>query len=466
MLYLLYREQRIIEEENKCQIEELARKLAQWLKTNLYANITKLLNNIISTKEFVNRHKLEESAFTRERLLPFKLVILFIINLLKSSIQNELDKFYKIINGDELPERQITNSAFCQARKKLSHKAFEELNKEQTKYFYNNVNYHRWNSFRLIAIDGSTLIVPKNEETIREFGEFTHSPKKSTVVIARVSQSYDVLNKITLDSCISPLSEGELDLAARHIKSSSENKNDLYLFDRGYNAFWLFNMILTEGSNFCVRIKVGNWKAAQELIDSSQREMITEIKPSKTTTIRKCKKLGISIEPMTVRFISIDLDNGDKEVLITSLLDIEKYPYELFKDLYQNRWPIEERYKIMKSRIEVENFSGKSTEAIKQDFYALVFTQNLTAILAFPVHEKIIVDNKNKKYDYQINWTQAIAKMKDTIVLLFTRDNIDKVINKLQEHFLNNIQSIRPNRKFPRIPRPKRHYYMAYKSIS
>lgn len=188
MLYLLYREQRIIEEENKCQIEKLARKLARWLTTNLYANITKLLNNIISTKEFLNRHKLEESAFTRERLLPFKLVILFIINLLKSSIQNELDKFYKIISGNELPERQITNSAFCQARKKLSHKAFEELNKEQTKYFYDNVNYNRWNSFRLVAIDGSTLIVPKNEQTIREFGEFTHSPKKSTVVIARVSQ--------------------------------------------------------------------------------------------------------------------------------------------------------------------------------------------------------------------------------------------------------------------------------------
>ena len=463
MLYLKKKKQEITLEEKRCQRQNKLKELARWLKTNLYASLTNLLNKIISSNEFVKRHKLEESAFTRERILPFKLVIVFIINLLKSSIQNELDKFFKIINGSELPERHVTNSAFCQARKKLSHKAFIELNKEQTKYFYDNVNYKRWNSFRLVAIDGSTIIVPKNEETIKEFGEFTHSPKTPTVVMARVSQSYDVLNKITLDSVISPLSVGELDLAAGHIKSSLEN--DLYLFDRGYNAFWLFSIMLSEGANFCARINVRNWKAAQELLSSAQREMITEIKPSEKS-LGKCKELGISAEPVRVRFISIDLDNDEKEILITTLLDSEKYPYELFKDLYHNRWPIEEHYKIMKSRIELENFTGKSPEAIKQDFHARVFTQNLTAILAFPVHEKIKEDNKNKKYDYQINWTQAIAKMKDTVVLLFTRDNTHKIINKLQGHFLSNIQSIRPNRKFPRAPKPKRHYYMAYKPIS
>jgi len=463
MLYLRIIEKPIIEGENICQNKKLVRRLARWLKTKLYASLPKLLNKVISSNEFVNRHKLQQNAFTRERILPFKLVILFIINLLKSSIQNELDKFFKIIKGSEIPEREITNSAFCQARKKLSHKAFVELNKEQTEYFYNNVNYNKWHQKRLVAIDGSMLIVPKNEETKKEFGQFTYSPKTPTVVMARVSQAYDVLNKITLDSAISPLSVSELDLAAGHIKSSLQE--DLYLFDRGYNAFWLFNWIVFQRADFCARINIRNWKAAQELLGSGQREMITEIKPSEKS-LKKCKELGISREPMTVRFISIELDNGEKEVLITSLLDIKEYPYELFKDLYHNRWPVEERYKIMKSRIEMENFTAKSPEAIKQDFHARVFTQNLTAILAFPVHAKIKEDNKNKKYDYQINWTQAIAKMKDTIVLLFTRENIHKIINKLQEHFQNNIQSIRPNRKFPRIPKPRKHFYMAYKPIS
>jgi hypothetical protein len=357
-----------------------------------------------------------------------------------------------------------------QARKKFSHKAYIELDKAQVKYFYDNEDYNKWNGLRLVAIDGSTLIVPKNEKTKEEFGEFSHSQRTTPVVMARASQAYDPLNKIALDSIISPLSVGELDLAAAHIKSLGSN--NLYLFDRGYNAFWLFSMILSEGSNFCARIKIPNWKAAGELLKSGLNEKVYELYPTQNAK-SKSKDLSLSFRiainserPIKVRFIVINLENSDKEVLATSLTDLGKYPYELFEDLYPNRWPIEESYKRMKSRIEMENFTGKSVEAVKQDFHARIFLSNLTAILAYPVHEEIKGNNKNKKYNYQINWTQAIAKMKDSVVLLFIRENVKKIVKRLQEIFLQNIEPIRPNRKFPRIPKPKKHYYMAYIPIS
>jgi Transposase DDE domain len=461
MLYLLRTNQEIILEGIKCQIKGILKELAQWLKTNLYANIIKLLNNIISSNQFINQHRLYPTAFTRNRSLPFKSVIVFLVNLLKSSIQNELDKFFKIINHSELPERVVTSSAFTQARKKLSHKAFIELNQAQVKYFYDNVNYNRWHGFRLAAIDGSTLILPKNEQTIKEFGQYSHSRKTTPVVMARASQFYDVLNRVTIGSVLSPLSTGELDLAIEHIRAA--DKKDLLLFDRGYNAFWLFNMVVSQGLNFCARINTDCWKAAQELISSGLREGIYKIYPTKKSE-EKSKQLGLPIEPIELRFICIDMANGDKEVLATSLLDLNKYPYELFADLYHSRWIIEESYKIMKSRIEMENFTGKSPEAVKQDFYARIFTANLTAILSYPVHNKI-KDKQNKKYDYQINWTQAIAKMKDSIVLLFFDHNIERIIKVMQEHFLRNTVPIRPNRVFPRIFRPKKHYYMTYKPI-
>jgi hypothetical protein len=170
------------------------------------------------------------------------------------------------------------------------------------------------------------------------------------------------------------------------------------------------------------------------------------------------------VEPIKVRLICIDLNNGDKEILMTSLIDCEKYPYELFEDLYHNRWPVEESYKIMKSRIEIENFTGKSPEAVKQDFHARIFTVNLTSILSFSVQKKI--EKKNNKYIYQINWTQAIAKMKDSVVLLFIRKDIQLIINGLHYHFLKNIEPVRPNRIFPRMHKPKKHYYFAYKPLS
>ncbi len=141
--------------------------------------------------------------------------------------------------------------------------------------------------------------------------------------------------------------------------------------------------------------------------------------------------------------------------------------YHEFEGLYHKRWFVEESYKQMKSRLEIENFKGKSLLAVKQDFYAKIFTSNLTTILAFPVHDKIKEKTKERKWGYQLNFTQAINKMKDSVVLLFTRplENIKQYIDHLGELFLANIEIVRPDWKNPHnFRKSKRIYPMAYKT--
>ena len=52
----------------------------------------------------------------------------------------------------------------------------------------------------MIAIDGSEVLLPKNQETINEFGEYTTNFMNGTVVLARLSKAYDVLNNISIDA--------------------------------------------------------------------------------------------------------------------------------------------------------------------------------------------------------------------------------------------------------------------------
>ena len=61
-----------------------------------------------------------------------------------------------------------------------------------------------------------------------------------------------------------------------------------------------------------------------------------------------------------VGLVKVFLDSGETEVLITSLLDQELYPYSIFKYLYHLRWRIEEEYKTIKSVMEVESFTGQT----------------------------------------------------------------------------------------------------------
>jgi hypothetical protein len=95
---------------------------------------------------------------------------------------------------------------------------------------------------------------------------------------------------------------------------------------------------------------------------------------------------------ITCRLIKVELENGEKEILCTSLTDSDTYLYSDFEQLYHYRWNEEEAYKLLKSRIEIENFSGKTARAVKQDFHAKVFLMTLCAAYADPIEGKVIAE--------------------------------------------------------------------------
>jgi IS4 transposase len=53
---------------------------------------------------------------------------------------------------------------------------------------------------------------------------------------------------------------------------------------------------------------------------------------------------------------------GEPEVLVSSLTDLQTYPTALFADLYFQRWGVEEDCKVLKSRLNIENYSNISVE--------------------------------------------------------------------------------------------------------
>src|SRR5215211_2825475 len=101
-----------------------------------YEKLCAELRSRIESEEFLTRHRQRASDFTRERQLTFRRLIFMLINMLKRSLQDELDELFRIFSGAEVAERRVTKSAFSQARQKLKHTAFIELNQVQVKHFY------------------------------------------------------------------------------------------------------------------------------------------------------------------------------------------------------------------------------------------------------------------------------------------------------------------------------------------
>ena len=436
--------------------------MARNLLCDICANLIEFVLNIIISSQFLEKHRTSKKAFTRNRLLPFATLIYFLINLNKGSVQDELDHFFKALNRSDVPERIVSKSAFTKARKKLKYYAFVDLNSQACRYFYDNFETDNWKGFNLMAVDGSTGRVPNEDDVVEHFGQMQPN-KGEAVPMARFSQMYDVLNGITIDAIISPKEIGERELLSQHFINLMPN--DLVLLDRGYPAFWVFKLILSMGSNFCARASYKSWDITKKFYNSGKKEKIVELK-APYQSIKKCKEIGINFSPMKLRLIRVELDTGEAEVLITSLIDREKFPHDDFGELYHCRWPVEEDYKVMKSRIEVENWSGKTVHSVYQDFHAKVFAKNLTTMMAYPVEKAIKREYCDRKHEYQLNKTQALSKIKDVICLLFIRptEAVIGLITKLHEIFIKTVEPIRPGRKYPRIQRVQRKgFYPCYK---
>ena len=90
------------------------------------------------------------------------------------------------------------------------------------------------------------------------------------------------------------------------------------------------------------------------------------------------QRLGLPRE-LIVRFVSVRLPTGELEVLVTSLLDAAAYPTEEFLTVYHWRWPHETYYGRLKGRLDLENWSGQSAEAVRQDFHQRAFARAVLA---------------------------------------------------------------------------------------
>ncbi|KKL75224.1 hypothetical protein LCGC14_2057010 [marine sediment metagenome] len=381
------------------------------------------------------------------------------MNLLKGSLQDELDLFFKNINSTEFEERYVSKAAFSKARANLSHTTFIDANENLVNSFYEKVDYRKWNGFRLTAIDGSTLKLPPSQYVSDHFGRRI----PSEVPQAKISSRFDVLNKVCLELLVDPWNGDERNMAHRHLEHVENH--DLILYDRGYPCFSLYADHKKRNSQFVMRL-AKNWSKETIAFETSNaRDKTIEIYPHRPETKQRCLDNNVSTESVKVRLLKVKLPTGEDELLITSLLDKSAHPLGVFKDLYSLRWGIEEDYKTKKVWMEYENFSGKSAESVLQDIFAKMYAQNIVAVISFAAKPLIDKNCKDRKYEYQTNQPQALSKIKNNLFKLTKRSAIS-LMTSLIHIFSITIEPIRPNRKEKRKHKiRKRTFYPQYKTI-
>jgi hypothetical protein len=410
---------------------------------NAITTIVSLSND----ESFQERHK-EANAFTRNRKLPFQTVIGMILRMVKTSTQIACNWLGNLMNMEP-----ASKQAFSQARHKLRHTAFEEMHRETLRVNYSlTPEDGLWKGYRVIGADGSTARLPESEELAEEFGRWTTKEGVSaSAPIARISEYIDMTTKLTLSGRIASCITSEEELAKEQLvevvslmRKYGQQKL-LFVYDRGDSSERFIQQHIDLGVDFLFRVPKNFTREIKKIYESQESESF----------------LFSENWPM-LRIVQFDLSSGEREILFTSLTDYNRFSETDLSNVYHGRWSsMEEGYKRQKITMQLENFSGKTVEAIKQEYWATLTVTNLIEMGCIEIEGYWIPGNLPKR---QVNRSVVFGSTRDlTIAVMLGNIPSDGYSAQFQKIARRSMMKVRPNRSFSRAKVGKPKCYHVYR---
>jgi len=399
----------------------------------------KVLKELQETAEapaLLEKSRLKATAFTRRREggMGFPDAICFMLDMGKTTLQTRLNRFYSLTKG----AKAISQSAFTQLRAGFDHTPFEVMVRGLVREEYSGeYELPTWNGYHLFAVDGSYLQLPWGAELVSTFGVRGGGNRPG----AGVSVLFDVLHGWALNPIITRADMNERDECMKHIDFLCDEfphiaRQSILLLDRGYPSYDLLQKCEENGLKFVIRCASNSFKAVVEA-------------PMGDSLVH----LG---DGQTVRVVKFLLGNGETETLATNLFDL---PESEFPALYAKRWGIETMYHQLKEIIGVEQFSGKTPNAIRQDFWASMVLLNAAAVFQKEADEVIAERHKALpvKHSYRARTSDLIVTLRDRLVFATLCGHpslTDWELGNIMRELSRAVSPVRPGRSFPRIPRP------------
>lgn len=377
----------------------------------------------------------DKESFTRERKLPFEELVMFFLKGAAKSLTVEINEFFQLFVKGKL---SCSKQAVSKARMKLKHEAFISLNEATIEEYYGQ-DYKTYKGYRLLAADGSMIELLYGEAIRDEFGTMSH--KKNWVNCGWSVVVYDVLNEMIVDAKLHTYGRSEREYLLEQLKrmqKEGKQKRDIIIADRGFRSLAMFFKLAGMNYDFVIRYNGGQFlKELKEFETNEKDDMIIEVsltsssKRKNNAELQELLRKGIK-PTMDIRVIKIKLPNGEYEYLATSILDNKQLQKDDFKQIYNLRWAEEEHFKVQKQIAEVENFSGKTGESIRQDYYSRILIINLHSVLVQEAEKQLEEDITNKKQTmkyarYKINRNVSYGLVRMRILDLLNKENADWV---------------------------------------
>jgi Transposase DDE domain len=295
----------------------------------------------------------------------------------------------------------FTDSAYCQARKRLPLAVFHALlEKIAAVLRATTAGESRWLGHRVWLVDGSSFSMPDEPELQRHFGQPGNQRKGCGFPVAKWLALFDLTTGMLLRSASAPLRSHEMSRAAAI--SRELEVGDLVLGDRGFCSYAHLALLVGRELHGVFRIhqkqivdftpgRPGTRGGAKDvpglprsrwvLSQGDSDQVVVWRKPKKGPSWMTAEEYEALPDEITVRELRYRVEVPGYRVreitLVTTLRDAAVYPALALAELYFRRWQVEINIRHLKITMKMDVLRCETVEGVLKELSVFALAYNL-----------------------------------------------------------------------------------------
>jgi len=272
------------------------------------------------------------------------------------------------------------------------------------------------NKMNIIAVDGTYI---NNNLFLDNYKNNTH---KNTLETSLCMGYYDIDNNIPLELSFrgGKNKNNELRELKKWIISNKIN-NITIVADRAYFSYELYKFLDSHNIKYIIRIKENAQIKTKINNNNQNKQLIIDLK-EKNRLVTYEISVDKQVYDKNKKMINITCKN--KYTLITNILNKSEYSDTKIRDIYNDRWKIEEYFKFIKNNFNISYLREKSITNNKKSIYCNLIITYFASILEklYMKHQNIdnikkTKNNLEKKCTVKINKSNLIKGIYDLMLI-------------------------------------------------
>ncbi|HUY34559.1 MAG TPA: IS4 family transposase [Pirellulales bacterium] len=352
--------------------------------------------------------------------------------------------------------------AYCTARDDLPEDACRQMVEDTGRQVDEEAPPEwRWNGHRVLDVDGSTLTMPDTPENQAEYPQQSSQKRGCGLPIVRILVVFSLAVGTVLHAAISKYQGKQTGENSLFRKLHDQLlTGDVVLADRYFSGWFDMALLKQRGVEIVVRkhqLRATDFRRGQRL--GHDDHVVCWSKPARPEWMSK-EQYDALPDSLKVREVRVRVEQKGfrtrELVVVTTLLDADKYPATEIAKLYRRRWQAELNLRSLKTVLQMDHLRCKTPHRVRNEFYIHLLAYNLIRRVMAVAAFRAEVEPWTVSFKGTMQTLNHLLPVLSTSVS--TADWCEAVLAAIATHVVGN----RPDRFEPRVRkrRPKPYKLM------